>query len=71
MAPEIKDRMLNLRTVMEMTDLSRTTVWRRAREGTFPAPYRLSANRVAWSLRAIEAWLEACANDNWSHRQAA
>lgn len=68
MTPQITDRMLSVRTVMEMTSLSRTTIWRREREGTFPASVRLSANRVAWSLRAIEAWLSDCANDNRPQR---
>jgi prophage regulatory protein len=42
-------------------DMGRTTAWRRAREGTFPKPIRISSNRVAWRESDILAWQAQCA----------
>jgi len=39
------------------TSLSRTSVWRAVRNGTFPPPVSVSAGRVAWFADEIEAWL--------------
>lgn len=44
--------------VYRRTTLSRTTIWRRVREGSFPAPARLGAQRVAWPETAVSAWIE-------------
>ena len=38
------DPMLRPREVMARTGLSRTTLWRRVRAGTFPAPTQLGEN---------------------------
>ncbi len=37
---------------------SRTQLWRRAKDGTFPRPIRLSAQRTGWVEDEIDAWLE-------------
>ncbi|WP_267424798.1 AlpA family phage regulatory protein [Methylobacterium sp. GC_Met_2] len=42
--------------VRERIGLSRTTVWRRVNEGTFPAPVRISAQLVAWRASDLDAW---------------
>ena len=34
--------------VLEMTGLSRTTVWRYVKAGTFPAPLKLGPRAVGW-----------------------
>ena len=39
--------------------LSAATIWRRARDGTFPAPVRLSARATAWRVADLRAWLIA------------
>jgi len=38
---------------------SAPTVWRKVREGTFPAPVKLSARVTCWSVRSIREWLRA------------
>jgi predicted DNA-binding transcriptional regulator AlpA len=38
------------------TGLSRFTLWRKVRDGSFPAPIELSANSIGWPLSEIEAW---------------
>jgi prophage regulatory protein len=40
-------------------DYSSVTLWRRAREGSFPRPVKLSASRNGWIESEVDAWLEA------------
>ena len=51
--------MLRAPDVMALTGLSRTTIWRKVRAGTFPAPYELSKNSIGWPASEIAAWLKA------------
>lgn len=44
--------------VLRITTLSDTTLWRRVRDGGFPAPIRISANRVAWPKSAVDRWID-------------
>lgn len=57
-------RLLRIKDVEAETSLSRATIYRRIAEGEFPAPIRLTTQRVAWSQTAIERWkseqLAAC-----------
>jgi prophage regulatory protein len=55
----MEDRVLSPRQVCDYTGLGRTTIWRATKSGAFPAPIRLSPNRIGWSRRAVETWLEA------------
>ena len=43
--------------VVELTTLSGVTLWRRIKEGAFPAPVKLSPGRVAWPRKAVHEWL--------------
>lgn len=38
------DRIIRLRTVLDRTGLSRSTVYRKIAEGTFPSQIRISVN---------------------------
>lgn len=40
----------------EGVPLSPATIWRRVRDGTFPAPCYPSPRRAAWVRSEIEAW---------------
>lgn len=51
------DKMLRASDVMTRTGLSRTTLWRRVRAGTFPAPIQLGENSIGWPASAIDSWL--------------
>jgi prophage regulatory protein len=51
------DRILSLKEVARVTNLSRTTIWREQRAGRFPRSFRLSAGRVGWSETAVNAWI--------------
>ena len=50
--------MLRAPEVMARTGLSRTTIWRRIRAGTFPPPYELGANSVGWPAAEISEWVK-------------
>ncbi|RAS17579.1 AlpA family transcriptional regulator [Microvirgula sp. AG722] len=37
---------------------SASTLWRRVREGTFPAPVKLSERVTCWRAEAVRQWLD-------------
>ena len=55
----VLDRLLNLREVKILTSLSKTSIYRFVRAGSFPQPYSIATNRVAWSAHEIAAWRRA------------
>lgn len=50
-------RLLRKKKVLERVPYSDTTLWRRVKDGSFPAPIRISANAVAWRESDIERWI--------------
>lgn len=50
-------RALRLQEVERRTGLTRPTIYRRAKDGTFPKPIRLGGNSSGWIESEIEAWL--------------
>ena len=60
--PPMGGRLVRLPEVLEITGLSRTTIWRRAREGSFPSPVRLGGERtraVGWREQDIYDWIDS------------
>lgn len=54
------DRLLPLSEVERMTSAKKSWIYYRIGQGLFPRPIRLCAGRrVAWSERAIQAWIAA------------
>lgn len=51
---------LRRKQVEARTGLSRSTIYLRIQEGTFPRPINLGARAVGWVENEIEAWLESC-----------
>lgn len=51
------ERIVRLRTVLDRTGLSRTTVYRKIAEGTFPAQIRISVHGAGWHESAIDRWI--------------
>ncbi len=54
-----ENRILRLREVMRLTGLSKTTIHRRYRDGTFPRPLRLGPQSIGWRRAEILEWLES------------
>ncbi len=56
------DRILRIRTVLERTGLSRSTLYRRIEQGNFPKQIRISERCVGWRESAVEAWTRSLAS---------
>jgi prophage regulatory protein len=63
-----KLKILRLKKVKDRTGLSRSTIYLRIQEGTFPKPINLGARAVGWIEHEIEAWLTSCI-ENRDNRQ--
>jgi prophage regulatory protein len=50
---------LRLPIVKARTGLSRSTIYQRAADGTFPKPVNLGARAVGWLEAEVDAWLTA------------
>lgn len=48
-------RLADLRPIIPISD---STLWRRVRAGTFPAPIKLSERVTAWRAEEVRAWLD-------------
>jgi prophage regulatory protein len=51
------DRIVRLRTILARTALSRSTIYRKIAEGTFPAQLKISANGSGWRESDINHWI--------------
>jgi prophage regulatory protein len=45
--------------LIEIVPMSKATIWRKLKDGTFPKPVKLGDRITAWRLDQIEAWLAA------------
>ncbi len=52
------DRIIRLKTVLTRTGLSRSTIYRKIAEGTFPIQIRISTNGTGWHESDINRWVE-------------
>ena len=55
-------RIMRIREVVEVTGLSRTTIWRRVRDHEFPAPLKLGSlhtRSVGWREEDNDEWLNS------------
>ncbi|MBF8774450.1 helix-turn-helix transcriptional regulator [Pseudomonas juntendi] len=57
------DRFMRIGEVVRVTALSRNTIYKRMREGTFPKQVRLGPNSVAWLQSDISAWMTSVMTD--------
>lgn len=39
--------------------ISHATLWRKVKDGSFPAPVKLSSRVTAWPVEAVRAWIDA------------
>lgn len=57
---DFPDVLLTQREVLRMTGFrSRTSIYRRTRAGTFPAPLVLGNGAIRWRQSDLLAWIEA------------
>ena len=57
MAAETASRILRLKSVLDRTGLSRSTLYRKIELGTFPLQVRISERCIGWRESDIERWL--------------
>jgi prophage regulatory protein len=50
------DRILRLNAVLDLTGLSRSTLYRKVAEGSFPRQVQLSSRCVGWRTSVIAEW---------------
>jgi predicted DNA-binding transcriptional regulator AlpA len=51
------DRIIRFKTVLARTGLSRSTIYRKIAEGTFPAQLKISTNGTGWHESDINRWI--------------
>ena len=51
------DRIIRLKTVLDRTGLSRTTLYRKMADGTFPDKVRISIHGAGWHESAVNRWI--------------
>ena len=54
---ETPDRILRLKTVLERTGLSRSTMYRKMQNGTFPKNIQISTRCTGWRESAVNDWM--------------
>lgn len=52
-------RFIRMFEVKERTGLSKTAIYRRMAEGTFPSPIQLGKRAVAWRSDQLDEWITA------------
>ena len=61
--------LLRLADVCAMLAVSRSTIYKRVAEGTFPAPVRISERSVRWRNVDVDAWRAAIESEGDQRRQ--
>lgn len=51
------DRIVRMKTVLARTGLSRSTIYRKIIEGTFPPQIRISVNGAGWRESELDRWI--------------
>ena len=54
---ENQTRIVRLKTVLARTGLSRSTIYRKIAEGTFPTQIKISVNGTGWHESDINRWI--------------
>ena len=52
------DRIIRLTTVLDRTGLSRSTIYRKIAEGSFPAQLKISVHGAGWREHEINRWID-------------
>ncbi len=58
MSTQQPERILRLKAVLERTGLSRSTLYRKIHQGSFPRQIRIAARCAGWRETAISRWLD-------------
>ncbi len=50
-------RLISMASLVAMLGLSRSTIYKMIKDGTFPKPIKIGARRIAWRIDAVDKWL--------------
>jgi prophage regulatory protein len=56
-SPTTQPQLLRLPDVRRKTGLSRSSIYRRVADGTFPAPVKIGERSSAWSSEEVDGWI--------------
>ena len=51
------ERIIRLKTVLTRTGLSRSTLYRKIAEGTFPPQVKISVHGTGWHESKVDGWI--------------
>jgi len=54
---DTSDRILRLKSVLDRTGLTRSTLYRKMESGSFPRQLKLSARCAGWRESAVTEWM--------------
>jgi prophage regulatory protein len=57
MTLDTNDRILRIATVLQLTGLSRSTLYRKVQRGEFPKQIKLSERCAGWRQSSVSAWM--------------
>lgn len=52
------EKIIRLKTVLARTGLSRSTLYRKIADGTFPRQVRISVHGAGWRESAVSCWID-------------
>lgn len=56
--------LIKLKKVIEITTLSKSTIYRKINNGTFPKQIKISDRCSAWNQADIENWIDNCLTES-------
>ena len=54
----MRNRILRIRTVQDVTGISRSSIYVKISQGEFPKPISLGSRSVGWLESDIQAWID-------------
>jgi prophage regulatory protein len=70
-AERLKDAVLKLSVVSEITGIPASSIYRKVAAGQFPAPIKLGESASGWLLSEVEMWLAARREERDAEKRAA
>ncbi|WP_082833092.1 AlpA family phage regulatory protein [Geobacter anodireducens] len=53
------ERMIRLPEILNLTGVSRSTIWRWIKAGNFPRPVRMSPGTIGWRSSDVLGWIDS------------
>ncbi|MBB5022636.1 helix-turn-helix transcriptional regulator [Desulfurispira natronophila] len=57
MQPAI-DPIIRMKDTVNLTGLSRSTIYRKMQDGSFPTSFKISKSAAGWRMSTIRQWME-------------